>query len=295
MISNSPHTFNAMQTGLALAKESMPAYMRENMPENMREGLTEKTKSSEKIGEIDVIRQVTDEQVSISAKADKPSGSDVLFTGSPAQGSRTQGSPTQDSLNKNALTYDALATHAKKPAEKGAGDTELEQTEQKEVEDLKARDTEVRLHEQAHAAVGGQYAGSPSYEYETGPDGRQYAVGGEVSIDVSEENEPEDTVSKMQVVRAAALAPAEPSTQDYKVAAEASQKEQRARAEVAKQSVSGEDDSNGEGKAASRKGNAEFSDSINQLASDLQARNQQAVKAYENTFSSVSKAFTSVA
>lgn len=107
-----------------------------------------------------------------------------------------------------------------------------EQAEAREVKELKARDQEVRTHEQAHASVGGQYAGSPQYEYETGPDNKQYAVSGEVSIDVSEESTPDKTIDKMQQVRAAALAPAEPSAQDYKVAAEAQQTAQRARAEL---------------------------------------------------------------
>lgn len=117
---------------------------------------------------------------------------------------------------------------------------ELSEEEQKKVQELKDRDREVRVHEQAHAAVGGQYAGSPSYEYESGPDNKRYAVAGEVSIDVSEEEKPEDTVQKMQVVRAAALAPAEPSTQDLKVAAEASQKENKARAQMSQNQLSGE-------------------------------------------------------
>lgn len=112
-----------------------------------------------------------------------------------------------------------------------------ETTERREVEDLKTRDREVRAHEQAHAAVGGQYAGSPSYDFETGPDGQRYAVGGEVSIDISEESTPEETVEKMQQVRAAALAPAEPSPQDFRVASEANQKAQQARAEIAANSA----------------------------------------------------------
>lgn len=107
--------------------------------------------------------------------------------------------------------------------------------EQREIQELKARDQEVRAHEQAHAATGGQYAGSPSYEFETGPDGQQYAVGGEVSIDISEESEPEETLRKMQQVRAAALAPTEPSPQDLRVASEASRKASEARSEIAEQ------------------------------------------------------------
>lgn len=108
-----------------------------------------------------------------------------------------------------------------------------EAAEQQKVQELKERDREVRAHEQAHASVGGQYAGSPSYEFETGPDGQQYAVGGEVSIDISEASDPEETLRKMQQVRAAALAPNEPSPQDLRVAGEAARKAQEARADIA--------------------------------------------------------------
>lgn len=110
-----------------------------------------------------------------------------------------------------------------------------EQQDAKEIEQLKARDQEVRTHEQAHAATGGQYAGSPQYEYTTGPDNKRYITGGEVSIDVSEAKNPEETLRKMEQVRAAALAPAEPSSQDLKVAAEASQKAVEARTDIAEE------------------------------------------------------------
>ncbi len=103
------------------------------------------------------------------------------------------------------------------------------------VEDLAVRDREVRQHEQAHAAVGGQYTGAPSYELKRGPDGRMYAVNGEVSVDTSAiANDPEATIEKMQIVIAAALAPAEPSTQDYKVAATARALLAEAQAELAR-------------------------------------------------------------
>ncbi len=100
---------------------------------------------------------------------------------------------------------------------------------QAEIRSLAARDREVRAHEQAHAAVGGQYAGAPSYQFERGPDGVNYAVGGEVRIDVSKAASPQETILKMQIVRRAALAPAEPSAQDRRVAAEASAREAEAR------------------------------------------------------------------
>jgi len=108
-----------------------------------------------------------------------------------------------------------------------------QQAEQQEISELKARDAEVRAHEQAHASIGGQYAGSPSYDFDTGPDGQKYAVGGEVPIDVSEvANDPQATIQKMQQVKAAALAPAEPSGADRTIAAEAGRKILEARADL---------------------------------------------------------------
>ncbi len=104
------------------------------------------------------------------------------------------------------------------------------------VAELRQRDREVRAHEAAHAAAGGAYVrGGPSFQYTRGPDGRLYAVGGEVQIDVSPvSGDPEATIAKMQVVRRAALAPARPSAQDRAVAARAAQAEMRARMELAR-------------------------------------------------------------
>lgn len=99
----------------------------------------------------------------------------------------------------------------------------LSEAEQLQLAQLKQIDTEVRAHELAHLAAAGQYAkGGASFQYQRGPDGQSYAVGGEVQIDTSREASPEATISKMQTVRAAALAPADPSPQDRKVAARAS-------------------------------------------------------------------------
>ncbi|WCL54550.1 putative metalloprotease CJM1_0395 family protein [Gimibacter soli] len=99
---------------------------------------------------------------------------------------------------------------------------QLSEDEQAEVARLAARDREVRAHETAHQTAGAGYAGSPNFEYVRGPDGRQYAVGGHVQIDTSTvPGDPRATIAKMEVVRAAALAPARPSGQDRSVAAAA--------------------------------------------------------------------------
>jgi hypothetical protein len=115
------------------------------------------------------------------------------------------------------------ASAGKENAKSQQEDQQKQQAEQQQIAELKQRDSEVRAHEQAHASLGGQYASSPKYEYERGPDGKRYAVGGEVTIDISEASTPEETIRKAQQVKAAALAPAEPSAQDLRVATEATQ------------------------------------------------------------------------
>lgn len=111
-----------------------------------------------------------------------------------------------------------------------------EAQDQDVIQQLAQRDREVRAHEQAHAAVGGQLAGSPSYQFERGPDGVSYAVSGEVPISTGEvPGDPEATLANARIVQQAALAPAEPSPQDRQVAAEAAQLQQQAIQEIAAQ------------------------------------------------------------
>ena len=144
----------------------------------------------------------------------------------PAQSSATpseSGSATPDASRSDSKTAEQQAEQVYQQQLK----------DQVLVQQLKARDQEVRQHEQAHAAVGGQYAGAPTYEYTRGPDGKRYAVAGEVSISTSEvAGDPKATIDKARVIRAAALAPAEPSAQDRRVAAEASQMEIQAQQDL---------------------------------------------------------------
>jgi hypothetical protein len=116
---------------------------------------------------------------------------------------------------------------------------ELTEEEKHEVDELKMTDQKVRTHEQAHVAAGGAYVtGGPTYQYQTGPDGRRYAVGGEVGIDTSPvKDDPEATIRKMQTVKKAALAPADPSAQDRSVAARAAQEEAKARQDLREESA----------------------------------------------------------
>ncbi len=106
---------------------------------------------------------------------------------------------------------------------------------QAELQRLAKTDREVKAHEQAHLSAAGAYASSgPSYSYVTGPDGKRYAVSGEVRIDTSAvPGDPRATIRKAQAIIAAANAPAEPSGQDRAVAAQAAQMQAKARVELA--------------------------------------------------------------
>ncbi|AFU99171.1 putative metalloprotease CJM1_0395 family protein [Simiduia agarivorans] len=121
------------------------------------------------------------------------------------------------------------------PAEAEQSPYERDQAlrEQREIEQLAARDREVRAHERAHASVGGQHTGAPSFNYVRGPDGVSYAVSGEVSVSLSSvPGNPEATLRKAEQIQQAALAPADPSPQDRQVAAQAARMAEQARVEI---------------------------------------------------------------
>src|SRR5690242_9479132 len=100
---------------------------------------------------------------------------------------------TSASTDGNAATQDSNSTKDTKGSKdskdaKGVNSTDsngekrdatgLSEGEREQLKKLKSRDTEVHNHENAHQSAGGQFAGSPSYTYQTGPDGRRYAIGG---------------------------------------------------------------------------------------------------------------------
>lgn len=137
----------------------------------------------------------------------------------------------------NPYNAGVLFDRDKRQSDNVATGGELSDAEKKQVAELKRRDTEVRRHEQAHkAAAGGLAKGGPKFEYETGPDGKRYAVGGEVQIDTTKvSNNPAAAIRKARAIRRAALAPKDPSSQDRRVAAEAARMEAKAQKELADQ------------------------------------------------------------
>lgn len=127
-------------------------------------------------------------------------------------------------------------------SEGGEGAQDLSSEEQRKVRELRRTDRKVRAHEQAHLAAGGQYVrGGPSFEYQKGPDGKRYAVGGEVQLDTSKGNSPRETLQKMRQVKSAALAPGNPSPKDQQMAQQAARKMADARVKM-NQGGAGEED-----------------------------------------------------
>jgi hypothetical protein len=139
----------------------------------------------------------------------------------------------------------------------------LSEAELREVEELKATDRKVRQHEQAHVAAGGGLVTSgASYQYVTGPDGQRYAVAGEVGINTSPGRTPEETLRIAARIRAAALAPADPSPQDRKVAAQAARMQMQASLEIAMQSSAPEEGTQRQGEIAAAAENTDASAGI---------------------------------
>ncbi|WP_042059176.1 putative metalloprotease CJM1_0395 family protein [Aeromonas allosaccharophila] len=148
-----------------------------------------------------------------------------------SQNSRETGQPAPTTLPDNRFV-EATGEEGQRK-QQDPKQQEQQQRQEQQVQDLIERDQEVRTHEQAHQSAGGEYASSPTYQFTQGPDGKRYATGGEVQIDTSAvPGDPAATIAKMQQIRSAALAPAEPSAQDLAVARSAAASEAKARKEL---------------------------------------------------------------
>ncbi|MCC6923078.1 MAG: hypothetical protein IT525_08430 [Nitrosomonas sp.] len=132
--------------------------------------------------------------------------------------------PEQDIASKETTSTETTAISA----------TQQNPEVLRQISELRIRDLEVRAHELAHlAAAGGIAKGGPTFDYQRGPDGKLYAVGGEVQIDTSGvPGDPEATLQKAEQIQRAALAPAQPSAQDRSVAMAAAAMAAEARAEI---------------------------------------------------------------
>ena len=148
--------------------------------------------------------------------------------------------PIDDNAAYASISPEAIALYnteqqSSSDSEENSGNTEeeLTQQEKQEVSELKMTDSEVRAHENAHkAAAAGLTTSAPNYEYETGPDGKKYAVAGDVNVSYKHSDDPEVNLRNAQQLKASALAPADPSSQDRKVAAQADREIAQARQDI---------------------------------------------------------------
>ena len=154
------------------------------------------------------------------------------YYSTPAQSNKrgVENNTGTSSGDKTSSTKNNTQNNDKNAGQKNIG--ELSKEEQRIVSELQAADTNVRAHEAAHMAAGGGLTSPASYTYERGPDNKMYAVAGEVGISTGEGNTPQESLNKAQTIRRAALAPADPSPQDLKVAAQAASMEMSARAQI---------------------------------------------------------------
>ena len=153
------------------------------------------------------------------------------YYNTPAQSNNgVENNADNSSGDKTSSTKNNTQNNDKNAGQKNIG--ELSREEQRIVAELQAADTNVRAHEAAHMAAGGGLTSPASYTYERGPDNKMYAVAGEVGISTSQGNTPQESLNKAQTIRRAALAPADPSPQDLKVAAQAASMEMSARVQI---------------------------------------------------------------
>lgn len=146
-------------------------------------------------------------------------------------------------------------TSGTRPTGQAAGATETDSADYQALRALQQRDREVRAHERAHLSAAGRYAVSgANFDFQRGPDGRLYAVGGDVRINASPiPGDPQATLEKAEALHRAALAPSDPSAQDRRVAAQASRMAAAARAEIqqaAQESQSGAESADETGTAS---------------------------------------------
>ncbi|BBN58878.1 putative metalloprotease CJM1_0395 family protein [Hydrogenovibrio marinus] len=161
-------------------------------------------------------RTISPRFVDVSSATQNSSKSTQTETGSPSS---------------NNASDDSSSTASKQK------DLQQSQAYQQAISELKSRDQHVKAHEQAHLGASGGYATSAaSYTYQVGPDGRRYAVGGEVGIDTSPvQGDPAATIQKAHIIQRAALAPSDPSSQDLRVHAQAVQMEIQASQQLKQQ------------------------------------------------------------
>ena len=166
--------------------------------------------------------------------------------------SESTSAPSDDMAAYASISPEAMALYQSEQSS-GSGEEELTQQEQREVQELKMTDSKVKAHEHAHkAAAAGLSTSGPNYEYETGPDGEKYVVAGDVNVSYRQSSDPEENLRNAQQLKASALAPADPSSQDRKVAMQAEREIAQARQEIQEEQRKNEEETESSSTAATQ-------------------------------------------
>lgn len=143
---------------------------------------------------------------------------------------------SQDPQAKDTLEKQGVIDDAKVKANASSVNSDVDEEDpdvRREIQDLTVIEDKVIAHEQAHMSVGGEFAGGASYSYTVGPDGKRYISGGEVGISIPSVDDPEQMLRMLERVRQAAMAPADPSSQDLRVASSATSRMAKVNSEIA--------------------------------------------------------------
>lgn len=116
----------------------------------------------------------------------------------------------------------------------GPADTDLSLEDRQELARLQQQDITVRTRDMAYVAATAGVSGGFTVRYETGPDGRRYAVEANVQLDTSDAATPEQSLAKARALRAALMSAGGDATRDASATARAAALEYRARAEIAR-------------------------------------------------------------
>jgi len=203
---------------------------------------------------------------------------------------QTSANPSQAQTETSSTAREQVATGASAVEATNSGEQakneQQEKQDESESDQLAQRDREVRAHEAAHQSAAGGLGGAVHFEYQTGPDGKRYAVGGEVPIDVSKiAGDPQATLIKASRIRNAALAPVDPSAHDRAVAAKAAALAAEAQKELLQESSQQAPKSFSNDDVASKTPASTHSDSKHRAETDQDVSparvEHHAVKAYQ--------------
>jgi hypothetical protein len=169
-----------------------------------------------------------------SSASSKPAGSVVISFSSEALQAAKERSMADNMVEVGAQSTHERESRGEQADVRGAGpqQPDLDADDLRALRELERRDNQVRTRDMAFIAAAGGAAGSYTIEYETGPDGRRYMVGAEVTLDTTEGATPEQTLAKARALRAATMSASRDSAQDAMAATKAMRMEAEARAEI---------------------------------------------------------------